>query len=419
LTTTIPSASDVATAVWAAGSRTLTTTIASASDIASAVWNALTTNFHINGSFGAKILIASNTQREVAVTGSHHVAADIHELQPTVINASHFATGALDGVRTSIGMASANLDTQLANLPTASENASAVRTELSTELNRLDVNVSSRLADADYQLPLDASGTRSALGMASANLDNQLDNIPTATENASATRTELSTELGRIDAAISTRLAGNNYTAPPTASDNSEAVWTYGSRTITGGSVDTLVNSPDVPTETEIAQAVRTELNPELGYIDVSISSRLADSDYQLPLDASSTRSALGMANANLDDQLSNLPTASENASTTRAELSTELSRIDTAISTRLADSDYVTPPTSSDNATATWNATTRTITGGTVDTLTNSPDVPSPEEIASQVRTEISAELGRVSNTATTQEVADIIEGALSSNEG
>jgi len=50
----------------------------------------------------------------------------------------------------------------------------------------LNATVSSRLASASYTAPLDAAGTRSAIGLASANLDAQLDAIPTATENADA-----------------------------------------------------------------------------------------------------------------------------------------------------------------------------------------------------------------------------------------
>ena len=64
--------------------------------------------------------------------------------------------------------------------------AAGVRTELSTELGRIDVAVSSRLATSSYTAPLDAAGTRSAIGLASANLDTQLGDLPTATENAAA-----------------------------------------------------------------------------------------------------------------------------------------------------------------------------------------------------------------------------------------
>ena len=99
---------------------------------------------------------------------------------------------------------------------------------------------------------------------------------------AAGVRTELTTELGRIDVAVSSRLASASYTTPPTAAAN--------------------------------ASAVRTELSTELGRIDVATSTRLATSGYTAPLDAAGTRSALGLATANLDTQLGDLPTATENA---------------------------------------------------------------------------------------------------------
>ena len=60
--------------------------------------------------------------------------------------------------------------------------------------------------------------------------------------------------------------------------------------------------------------------------------------------------------------------------------------------------------PTAADNATAVWAAASRTITGGTVDTLTNAPSVPSASAIASQVRSELSVELGRVDAAISTR---------------
>ena len=64
--------------------------------------------------------------------------------------------------------------------------ATGVRTELATELGRIDVATSTRLATSGYTAPLDAAGTRSAIGLASANLDTQLGDLPTAVENAAA-----------------------------------------------------------------------------------------------------------------------------------------------------------------------------------------------------------------------------------------
>ncbi len=54
-------------------------------------------------------------------------------------------------------------------------------------LDKLDVVLSTRFASASYTAPLDAAGTRTAVGLASANLDTQLDALPTAAENATAT----------------------------------------------------------------------------------------------------------------------------------------------------------------------------------------------------------------------------------------
>ena len=274
------------------------------------------------------------------------------------------------GVRTAVGLASANLDTQLDALPTAAENADAVWDETisghltagstgaalnaagsagdpwSTSLpgaygagtagkivgDNLNATVSSRLASASYTAPLDAAGTRSAIGLASANLDTQLDALPTAAENATAVRSELTTELGRIDASVSSRLAAASYTAPLDAAGVRSAVG------LASANLDTQIG--DLPTASESATAVRSELATELGRIDVAVSSRGTGT----ALDAAGVRSAVGLATANLDTQLDALPTASENASAVRTNLTTELGRLDAAVSTRLASASYTAP---------------------------------------------------------------------------
>ncbi len=77
-----------------------------------------------------------------------------------------------------------------------------------------------------------------------------------------------------------------------------------------------------------------------------------------------------------------------------RAELATELGRIDTTISSRLSPSGTLATVTTLTNAPTSvtpsdiWSHATRTITGGTVDTLTNAPTVPS----AASIRQEIDA---------------------------
>jgi hypothetical protein len=184
-----------------------------------------------------------------------------------------------------------------------------------------------------FGVPVDATtGTavltpesvRAAVGLASANLDTQLDALPTAAENATA-------------------------------------VWSAATRTVTGGTIDSVANL-DAPTEAEIAAAVRTELSTELGRIDVATSTRLAP-----------------------DGTLATVTTV-----------------------TNAPD-----VPTPEEIAAEVWSSTEREITGGTVDTVTNSTPIDAGE-IAEAVRAELTPELERVSNAATTQEVADIVEGAM-----
>jgi hypothetical protein len=222
---------------------------------------------------------------------------------------------------------------------------------------------------------IDGPSIRSALGLASANLDTQLSG--------------LSSGQATINNNVSTRLASANYTSPPTpadiaaevwaastrtltstiasAADIASAVWSAVTRTITGGTVDTLTNAPDVPTEAEIATAVRSELATELGRLDAAVSTRLAPDGT--------------LARVTLTDTTTSLTNAPD-------------------------------VPTPEDIAAEVWATTERTVTGGTVDTVTNSTPVDA-EEIATAVRTELTPELARVSNAATTQEVADIVEGA------
>ena len=58
--------------------------------------------------------------------------------------------------------------------------AAGVRSELAVELGRIDTTVGSRLASASYTAPLSAAGTRAAIGLASANLDTQIAALPLA-----------------------------------------------------------------------------------------------------------------------------------------------------------------------------------------------------------------------------------------------
>lgn len=64
-------------------------------DIASQVWNTLTTGTFTDQSFGDRLLISTNNTREVAVTGSNHVASVLHNAEPNSIPEDAFVTGSI------------------------------------------------------------------------------------------------------------------------------------------------------------------------------------------------------------------------------------------------------------------------------------------------------------------------------------
>lgn len=143
-------------------------------------------------------------------------------------------------VRTAVGLASANLDTQLAAIPSAAAIASAVWSAASRTLSDAS-NVASAVWSAVARTI--TGGTVDTLTNAPT--------VPSAAAIASQVRTELSTELGRIDVATSTRLAPSGTLARVTLADT----------------VTTLTNAPTVPSAAAIASQVRSELTPELARV--------------------------------------------------------------------------------------------------------------------------------------------------------
>ena len=88
---------------------------------------------------------------------------------PTPLNAA--------GIRGAVGLASANLDAQLGAIPTGAPlDAAGIRAAVGLALANLD----SQLAAIPTAAPLDAAGTRAAVGLNTANLDTQLSLLATA-----------------------------------------------------------------------------------------------------------------------------------------------------------------------------------------------------------------------------------------------
>ena len=384
-----PSASSIATAVWANTTRTLTTAIDNSATIAAAVW-----------------AYASGR----TITGG---TVDTLTNAPTVPSVAQITAGvwgqAASGL-TAAGTIGAQLATNLdqpvstrlaASSYTTPPTTGAIRTELSVELARIDQPISSRSTYSGA----DTAGTTTLLGRLTSGRASNLD---------------------LIDVASSTRLAASSYTTPPTVAAIVAAIDKTGY---------SLTDAERQAISTVVQQGILNENDGQqvLNAIVAAIGNQNID---QVALVAA-IRADLERSGGTLATRLAASaytapPSASDNATATRQAIAAELARIDQPISTRLAATAYTTPPTVADVAAGVWSygsrvlssvtaivsgvwgAASRTVTGGSVDSLVNAPDVPTGAEIASSVRQELSPELARVSNAATTQEVAEIVEGAL-----
>lgn len=144
--------------VWGTAARSLTTFGTLVADVTTAVWAA-----------GTRTLTTFGT-----------VAADVWAVATRVLTAG-----------TNIALAKGTGVTGF-NDPTSAATATAVRAELTTELGRIDVAISTR--GTGTGTALDAAGVRSAVGLASANLDTQFAAIPAA--DAVAIAAQITTDHG-------------------------------------------------------------------------------------------------------------------------------------------------------------------------------------------------------------------------------
>jgi hypothetical protein len=110
----------------------LTTAPLSAGQTASAVWDALLASYTVNNTFGQRVLRGTTVNASCAVTGSNHIAADIHQLQPAVITAAGFAANAIDA-NALAATAVTEIQTGLATSTDVS-NVAAVTTKLNTTM---------------------------------------------------------------------------------------------------------------------------------------------------------------------------------------------------------------------------------------------------------------------------------------------
>lgn len=232
-------------------------------------------------------------------------------------------------IRTAVGLASANLDTQLGDIPNNSEfNA---RTLASADYaTSSSISALNNLSQADI---------RTAVGLATANLDTQLGNIPTVSEfNARtlvsadyATSASISAlqDLSQADirAAIGLATANIDIQLSGISTQVTTVDGVVDSILIdTGTDIPTLINNLNDLSQADIRTAVglaSNNLDTQLGNIPTvgEFNARsLASADYATSasiaalqdLSQADIRSAVGLASANLDTQIGTLATSVE-----------------------------------------------------------------------------------------------------------
>jgi hypothetical protein len=74
---------------------TIPALIPTASEIADQVWDEATAGHTSAGTYGGRVVRSTNSNVEVQITGSNHIAADVHEFQTGVITAAALAADAV------------------------------------------------------------------------------------------------------------------------------------------------------------------------------------------------------------------------------------------------------------------------------------------------------------------------------------
>jgi len=77
-------------------------------EIADGIWDEATSGHTTAGTYGGRIVRATNSNVEVQITGSNHVAADVHAFQTDVIDSSAIAASAVTEIQSGLATA-ANL----------------------------------------------------------------------------------------------------------------------------------------------------------------------------------------------------------------------------------------------------------------------------------------------------------------------
>jgi len=135
------------------------TTPPTVAQVVTGVYAALPADHTVSGSYGVRLILALNSNRVLQLTGSHHAAADVHELQPDAITAAALATSAVTEIQTGLAT-SANQTLILDRQGFALAVLAGTISDAQTAAETYAITISGSTYTVDFA-GLDASGNRS------------------------------------------------------------------------------------------------------------------------------------------------------------------------------------------------------------------------------------------------------------------
>ncbi len=283
---------------------------------------------------GATVIAATSNSIQIDPDKAYGVEVGTSGLTPTeadTLNKLNALTEDVSGLRfTTKALEQAPAGGGGGSAPSAETVAAAVRTELTTELARIDVATSTRLSTAGYTAPPTVAAIRTEIDTNSTKLDvatsTRLATAGyTAPPSVAAIRSEIDTNSTKLDVAVGTRLSSASYVAPANA--DIAAVKAKTDR-LTFNAQDHVASNVHQIQATPLSE-IRADLALE------ATSQSVKSKTDNLPTDPADNSQIL-TAISNIPAAPS-APSAAAVASAVRTELTTELARVDVAISTRNA----------------------------------------------------------------------------------
>jgi hypothetical protein len=380
---------EISAGVWGYATRTITggtvatvtnpvsLATASMTGIAGTVWNSVTSAYTTNGTFGKLVLRSDQASKSGDVTlysdsGVNGIDADIHRIDNDT-DAAVALKNILTGIGSSItGNITGNLSGSV-NSVVSDVNVSEV--SMSGIANTVwSTDVSGYASpSAGYDLSNATAGGGITAGDVwnytlgtTLSADDTITQIASETNLISSLPANVASDVWNYTLSDANTAEQDLITAASGGAGISAAdVWSYATRTITGGVADTVTTITNRSGFAITGGTVDTVTN------GVTVTTNNDKTGYELSgAGVSAVQSGLStltqaQVGTEVDSSLSDVGLTT-----------TVTGRIDATISSRLASASYTAPPTEAAIAGTVWSVASRTITGGTIDTVSNDVSV-------------------------------------------